>query len=60
MSLRVCLLPEARVELLDARAWYDGQRDGLGLELLGCVEAAVATAARAPSLWCTSPFDACW
>lgn len=30
MSLPIIILPEARLDLLAAKRWYEGQRDGLG------------------------------
>jgi plasmid stabilization system protein ParE len=38
------------MEMLDTWAWYEGQRAGLGHELVGCVDAAIARAARSPDL----------
>lgn len=37
MSLPLIVNPEAEQDLADAKAWYDGQRDGLGDEFLECV-----------------------
>ena len=44
----VVFRPEARAEFVDAWSWYEEQRPGLGDELVTCVEAAIASAARAP------------
>lgn len=39
----VRLAPEAVAELANAAAWYDGQRAGLGTELLVTVEAMLSS-----------------
>lgn len=48
MSLPVRIRAEANAELNAAWNWYENQREGLGEDLLGCVDAAFAAAARAP------------
>lgn len=48
MSLPINFRPEARAELVEAWAWYEEQRPGLGDELAACVEAAIGKAARQP------------
>ena len=48
MSLRVVLRPQAEVELLDAADWYDARREGLGDQLVICVEAVLDRVAREP------------
>lgn len=48
VSLPLRIRPEATVELREAWSWYEDRREGLGDELLGCVEAAFASAQRAP------------
>ena len=50
MSRSVVFRPEARTELTLAWAWYEEKRQGLGDELVVCVEAAIASAARDPHL----------
>jgi toxin ParE1/3/4 len=42
---------EAEVELLDARLWYDGRREGLGAELLECVQEVFDRLQRTPELF---------
>lgn len=42
MSVRIRFRPEARVEIRDARRWYDGQVRGLGRAFLGELDAAIA------------------
>lgn len=49
MRRPVLLRPEAQAELIEAWAWYEAQRPGLGDSMVTCVEAAIATAARAPN-----------
>lgn len=48
MSLPLRIRPEATAELNEAWNWYEERREGLGDELLGCVEVAFAAAQRAP------------
>lgn len=48
MKRPVLLRPEARAELVEAWAWYEARRAGLGDSMVTCVEAAVAMAARTP------------
>ena len=40
--------PEAENDLTAAYGWYEGQREGLGLEYLLCVEAVVGAIGRHP------------
>lgn len=42
--------PEAEADLADARAWYDGQRPGLGDELLDCVDEVFERLRSSPEL----------
>ena len=48
MSLRLRIRPEATEELNEAWNGYEERREGLGDELLGCVEAAFAAIHRNP------------
>lgn len=41
MSWIVIIRPRAEADLLDARQWYDAQRDGLGNEFLDEVKRAI-------------------
>ena len=41
--------PEARLDALEAKAWYEAQSPGLGLEFARALDAAVASALRMPS-----------
>ncbi len=51
MSLPLIVNPEAEADLADVRAWYDGQRLGLGDELLECVEEVFDRLRRSPELF---------
>jgi plasmid stabilization system protein ParE len=51
VTLRRAVLPEAEEELREALAWYEDQREGLGLEFLGAVEGAMGRAASTPLRW---------
>ena len=48
MSLPLRIRPEATSELNEAWNWYEERREGLGDELLGCVEVAFASVQRNP------------
>ena len=48
MSLPLRIRPEATAELNEAWNWYEERREGLGDELLGCVEVAFASVQRNP------------
>jgi toxin ParE1/3/4 len=41
--------PEAKQELAAAAGWYEGRREGLGLELLAEVDSVFTAIARSPS-----------
>src|SRR5688572_24096677 len=41
MSKPVRVEPEAQADIEEARDWYDGQRPGLGNDLLLCIEASL-------------------
>lgn len=51
MSPPLVVNPEAEADLADARAWYDGQRPGLGDELLDCVDEVFEHLRRSPELY---------
>ena len=48
MSRELVLHPLARFDLLDAVAWYEEQRQGLGWEMFEHVDAAMRRALRDP------------
>ena len=47
----IVVRPEAGEELVEAHQWYEGQRPGLGDEMVACVEAALQAAARNPGVF---------
>lgn len=49
MKRQVLLRPEAEAEVVEAWAWYEAQRAGLGDEFVACLEAVLSTAAQAPN-----------
>ena len=49
--MRVVLDPAAAAELREAAVFYEDCREGLGLEFLTNVEAALDAIARRPDLW---------
>ena len=51
MSLPVVVNPEAEADLAEAKAWYDGQRPGLGDELLDCVGEVLDRLRHTPELY---------
>ena len=42
--------PEAEADLVDARNWYEEQRQGLGAEFLLCVEEVLERISRMPEM----------
>jgi len=48
---RLVFRPEAEAELLDARAWYEGQRIGLGDRFAAAVEATIVAILQNPSAY---------
>jgi plasmid stabilization system protein ParE len=49
--MRVRLLPEAEIELLDAAQWYREQSVGLDYEFMRCIDEATAKIGRSPLLF---------
>lgn len=49
--MRIAFRPEALNELLEAKAWYERQAPGLGLEFARAVEASIASAVRTPEVY---------
>lgn len=47
-SRRVIVRDEARVDLLDAKRWYEERRTGLGDEFVDAVDSAIAAAKQRP------------
>ncbi len=41
--------PVAQAEFAEAAAWYEGEREGLGLEFISEIERTLARIARQPS-----------
>ena len=48
MTPRLVFRPEAEAELLDARAWYEGERVGLGATFAAAVETTVTAILQNP------------
>src|SRR5271167_4553425 len=51
MTLRVVFRRAAQSEFVEAAAWYDGQRPGLGEEFVHEIESAIGRAAESPELY---------
>lgn len=43
--------PEAEADLISARAWYERQREGLGVAFLLCVEEVLERLGRTPEMY---------
>jgi plasmid stabilization system protein ParE len=50
MSLKLILRPEAKLELAEAKLWYDKQRKGLAGDFRLCVDEAMERIRSAPEL----------
>lgn len=46
--MQLVFRPEARLELLEAQAWYESRSVGLGFEFARAIDAAIAKALRMP------------
>ena len=51
MSFHVVIEPEARADLAAAFEWYEGQLEGLGLELIASAEATLTLLERSPEIY---------
>jgi hypothetical protein len=58
MTLHVVIRSTAQTESVEAAAWYEQERDGLGEEFVREVEVAVGNAAISPALYGTVSGDA--
>ena len=55
MSLRVHFQPEADTEYQQAGMWYEGRREGLGLEFVDEVDATIRQILECPRLGAAVP-----
>lgn len=53
MVAELIIAPETEQDILEAYAWYEDRRIGLGEELLSCVDASTATIRRMPETYPT-------
>jgi plasmid stabilization system protein ParE len=51
MDVELILAPEAELDLLEAYAWYEKQRFGLGEDFLCCVDARIQSILRMPTMF---------
>lgn len=51
MDAKLIIVPEVEQDLVEAFAWYESRRDGLGREFLSCVEACIAAISRMPEMY---------
>jgi plasmid stabilization system protein ParE len=49
--MQVAFRPEAQAEVLEAKAWYEQQLPGLGLDFARALDAAIASAVRTPQAY---------
>jgi plasmid stabilization system protein ParE len=49
--MRIAFRPEARAEVLEAKAWYEQRSPGLGLEFARAVDASISSAVRTPEAY---------
>ncbi len=57
--MRVLFRPQARIEVVEAQAWYEARASGLGLEFARSVDAAVASAVHDPEAFAPIFNDCC-
>jgi len=50
MVTELIIAPEAEQDLVEAYAWYEAQRAGLGEEFLSCVDACIEAIRRTPEM----------
>jgi plasmid stabilization system protein ParE len=50
MAVELIIAPEAEDDIAEAYAWYEGRRNGLGEEFLGCVDACIQAICRTPAM----------
>ena len=51
MTTELVLASDTELDLVEAYAWYEDLRPGLGAEFLGCVDACIETIVRRPQLY---------
>jgi plasmid stabilization system protein ParE len=51
MAVELILIPEAELDLVEAYAWYEKRRAGLGEEFLSSVDARLESIRRQPELY---------
>ena len=50
MSVELVIAAEAEHDIVEAYAWYEGRRAGLGEEFLSCVDACIQVICRMPEM----------
>ena len=50
MASELVVAPEVEQDLVEAYAWYEDQRSGLGEEFLRCVDACIEAICRTPEM----------
>lgn len=60
MTRSLVVHPEAAAEVEVSAAWYEAQREGLGLEYLAAVDHAMASVAESPLLYPAWKTDLSW
>lgn len=51
MAVELVLVPEAELDLVEAYAWYEARRPGLGEEFLASVDACLEGIRRQPKMY---------
>ena len=51
MAAELITAPEAEDDIVDAYAWYESSRPGLGEEFLSCVDACIEAILRTPQMF---------
>ena len=51
MAAELLFAPEVEWDVLEAYAWYEGRRPGLGEEFLTCVDACIQAICRNPEMY---------
>jgi plasmid stabilization system protein ParE len=51
MSVRLVFRPEARADVIDARAWYERQQPGLGNRFITALDELLARISQTPEIY---------
>ncbi len=51
MTAEIIFAPETEQDLVEAYAWYEDRRIGLGEDFLSCIDACIETIRRSPEIY---------